>query len=87
MIESKSAKTPSYRHHKPSGQAVVTLEGRDCYLGDFGSPESREEYDRIVAEWLVHGRSLGRAAENKGKSISEIIAAYWRFASWTPIGG
>ena len=26
-------RTPSYRLHKPSGQAVVTLDGRDHYLG------------------------------------------------------
>lgn len=24
---------PKYRKHRASGQAVVTLNGRDCYLG------------------------------------------------------
>ncbi len=28
---------PSYRHHKPSGQAVVALNGRDHYLGKYRS--------------------------------------------------
>ena len=48
--------TPSYRLHKPSGQAVVTLSGKDHYLGRFGSPESRDAYDRLLAEWLANSR-------------------------------
>ena len=46
-------KIPAYRLHKPTGQAVVTLNGRDFYLGRHGSPASRDEYDRLIAEWLV----------------------------------
>ena len=41
---------PSYRLHRPSGQAVVTLSGRDFYLGPHGSKISRAEYDRVTAE-------------------------------------
>jgi hypothetical protein len=48
--------TPSYRLHKPSGQAVVTLNYQDKYLGPHGSPESRAAYDRLIAEWLANGR-------------------------------
>ncbi len=44
---------PSYRRHRPSGQAVVTLDSRDIYLGPYRSPESRAKYDRVVAEWLA----------------------------------
>ena len=36
--------TPSYRLHRPTNKAVVTLNGRDFYLGPYGSPESRAEY-------------------------------------------
>ena len=39
---------PKYRLHKASGQAVVTLRGKDYYLGPHGSPESRAEYDRLI---------------------------------------
>ena len=53
-----SLRTPSYRLHKPTGQAVVTLSGQDHYLGKFGSTGSRAEYDRLVAEWLANGRQL-----------------------------
>jgi hypothetical protein len=48
--------TPSYRLHKPSGQAVVTLNAKDHYLGLFGTPEGRVLYDQLVARWLTNGR-------------------------------
>lgn len=54
---------PSYipkptRHR--SGQAVVRLNGRDFYLGKFGSPAARGEYERLIAEWLANGRRTPR---------------------------
>jgi hypothetical protein len=47
---------PSYRLHKQSGQAIVTLTDglggrRDVLLGKYGTPESRAEYARVLAEW------------------------------------
>ena len=55
---SRRKKLPKYRLHKPSGQAVVTLSGRDIYLlGAHDTEVSRVEYDRLVAEWLVNGRT------------------------------
>ena len=75
-------RTPSYRFHKPSGQAVVTLDGRDFYLGRFGSRESRGEYDRLLAEWLANGRRLPAPASGQGvdMTINELILAYLRHA-------
>ncbi|MDG3004258.1 hypothetical protein [Paludisphaera mucosa] len=78
-------RTPAYRHHRPSGQAVVTLSGRDFYLGRHGSPESRGEYDRLVAEWLSRGRrvpGLGVPSgdDPAGRSVAEVILAYIHFA-------
>jgi integrase len=49
---------PSYRCHKPSGQAVVTLNGVDHYLGKWNTPQSKAEYERLIGEWLVRGRRL-----------------------------
>ena len=46
---------PSYRHHRASGQAVVTLNGIDHYLGTWNSPESKIKYDRLINEWLARG--------------------------------
>ncbi len=76
-----SSKTPpKYRKHKKSGQAVVTLSGRDFYLGTYGSKASKSEYDRLVSQWLVNGRVLTEAAEQKPKTVKDLIAAYWTFA-------
>jgi hypothetical protein len=55
---SQSTRTLGYQVHKPSGQADVTLDGRDCYLGKHGTQESRSAYDRIIAEWLANGPHL-----------------------------
>lgn len=46
---------PKYRKHRASGQAVVTLNGQDHYLGPHGTKASSVEYDRLIAEWLAHG--------------------------------
>jgi len=47
MRASESARIPSYRRYKPTGQAVVTLGGRDHYLGLYGILASRAEYDSV----------------------------------------
>jgi integrase len=75
---------PSYSLHKRSGQAVVRLAGRDVYLGPLGSPESRELYDRFVAEWLAnHRRPPAPPAEappDVGVTVDELIVRYLEFA-------
>ena len=48
-----SRKVPSYRLHKSDGRAIVTINGRDCLLGKYGTPESREKYDRLITQWLA----------------------------------
>jgi integrase len=67
--------------HKPSGQAVVTLSGREFYLGPHGSKVSREEYDRVTAEWLANGRRLNaQPEERRALTVAEVILAYWKHA-------
>ena len=44
MPRTKKGSLPSYRLHKPTGQAVVTLDGQDYDLGPFGSVSSRKKY-------------------------------------------
>lgn len=80
----RPAKLPSYRLHKPSGQAVVTLRQsdgsrRDVYLGPYQSPDSRREYGRIVAE-LATAAAAGQATRPSGAplfTIDEPILAFW----------
>jgi hypothetical protein len=76
---------PSYRKHKQSGQAIVTLTDavgrrRDVLLGQHSTPESRAEYARAIAEWEAHGQQLQTVAVGKSMSINELLLAYWKFA-------
>lgn len=48
--------TPKYRKHRPTGQAVVSIAGKDYYLGPHGTKASRIEYDRLIGEWLAFAR-------------------------------
>jgi integrase len=72
---------PAYRKHKPSGQAVVTIAGRDVYLGPHGTKTSRADYDRVVGEWLAAGRPSRSAEPGKADlTVAELIVKYWHHA-------
>ena len=74
-----SNQTPKYRKHRASGQAVVTLDGRDFYLGPHGTRASRREYDRLIGEWMQNGRCLP-TQETTDLTITQLAASYWKFA-------
>ena len=57
---------PKYQKHRASGQAVVTINGRDYYLGPHGTKASKVEYDRLITEWLSSGRSSSFGAPEAG---------------------
>lgn len=85
MSERKSPRFPSYRLHKPTGLAVVRLNGKDFYLGKHGTRASHDKYERLIAEWLANHRQL--PGENRrveaGRAdltINELVIAYWRHA-------
>ena len=69
-------RVPSYRLHKPSGRAVVTLNGKDHYLGEYGSAESREAYNRLLLQWESAGRSLSFGSK---PTVAMIAADYVEF--------
>lgn len=75
---------PKLRHHKATGRAVVTLDGRHVYLGRYGTPEADAEYRRVIAEYLTLGevRTPGRvnAAE---PTVADVILTYWRHCEQT----
>jgi integrase len=74
---SSAIKIPMYRRHKASGQAVVTLAGRDVYLGSHGSPASKAEYRRRIAEYLAsNGAPPAGACE--GRTVAELLLRYWK---------
>jgi integrase len=83
--EIMAKKPPSYRLHKQSGQAVVTLPdglgGRhDRLLGPYGSAESRAKYARIIAEWETAGRLLPAPVAGSDITSVELIDAFTIFA-------
>jgi integrase len=82
---------PSYRQHR-TGQARVTLDGKDYYLGKYGTPESREEYKCLINEWLNRiGRFAPATASanpsvplprpgSAATTVNEVILAYRQHA-------
>lgn len=69
-----STKIPSYRLHKPTGAAVVTISGRDYRLGQYDSPSSHREYDRLVAEWIA----TRRTSRSPAVHVIELVAMYFK---------
>jgi len=72
-----STGTPKYRHHKASGQAIVTICGQDHYLGPWKSKASHIEYDRLIGEWLSAGRQSAAASD---LTVDELVDRYWTYA-------
>jgi hypothetical protein len=72
--------TPKYRKHRASGQAVITLYGRDFYLGPYGTKVSRGEYDRRIGEWLAAGRPAQMPGSQNDITVVELAAAYRKYA-------
>jgi integrase len=83
---SRSSRVPSYRRHKQSRQAIVTLPDaaggrRDVLLGRYGTSASRAEYARVIAEWEANGRRWA-VADPAGQdlTVNELILAFWPHA-------
>ncbi len=82
----RKSKVPSYCLHKASGQAVVRINGRDHYLGLYGTDESYAEYSRLIAEWRTSRQDSAVSAQavsaitNPSLTISEVILKYRNFA-------
>jgi hypothetical protein len=91
MPKLRENQNPAYRLHRQSGQAIVTLNGRDILLGTHNSAASKAEYNRLIAEWIAAGRQQPEAVADL--SIAELIArykvhveSYYRSPSGLPTG-
>jgi hypothetical protein len=75
-------RTPSLRRHKARALGVVTLNGKDVYLGSWPQgkrkppPDVQANYDRTIAEWLANGRSL-QVSKDDGLCVAELILRFW----------
>jgi integrase len=74
MPKLKNNVNPQYRLHKQSGQAIVTIGGRDTLLGKYESPHSRQKYEQLVFEWRAAGRQFPKPRQDK--TISELLVPY-----------
>jgi integrase len=70
---------PKYRKHRQSGQAIVTICGRDILLGRYGTAASRAKYGRLIAEWEANDRQP-LLSDPADLTIAELAARCWRFA-------
>ena len=68
---------PAYKEHKASGQARVRVNGRDVYLGKYGSQESKAEYRRICAELEASPAAATAAPIATGLSVNELVERFW----------
>jgi integrase len=80
---SQRQSVPTYRRHKQSGQAIVTLNDglggrRDVLLGKYGSAASRREYRRVIVEWEANSRRLASPLAAADLTITELADVYWR---------
>jgi integrase len=78
----RKSSVPSYRLHKASGQARTIVDGRHIYLGKYGSPESRQQYARILAEVALPAGipTTPDISRSQRLLVSELLVAYLKFA-------
>ena len=74
-------RAPAYCLHKATGQARVRINGRDHYLGPFGSRESRAQYDQLIADW----RAGGQSGVQYGSTVSHLCLGYWEHCQRCPL--
>ncbi len=68
---------PKYRKHRASGQAIVSIAGKDHYLGPHGTKASKHLYDRLIAEYLLDSRQ-NRPVGDTRISVVEVLALFWK---------
>lgn len=70
MPRTQSKNPPKYRLHKKSGRAVVTIDGKDFYLGKHGSKESHQRFNRLL---LDHWTQPDADPKPTSRNPSELI--------------
>ena len=81
MNKTNSTRPPSYRLHKASGQALVTIDRKDHYLGLHGTGESRLRYERLITAWMQGETASPREPdESNDITVAEVCARYLKHA-------
>lgn len=77
----RGIRIPGYRLHKASGQAVVRFSGRHYYLGKFGTPASREEYERLIRKHLELPDRSTAGSILPDFTVNELLVRFLRHAA------
>ena len=72
---------PAYRLHV-SGQAVVTLAGKDFYLGPHDSPESRARYFELVQEYNANGKIAADTPTHQKEQAITVRTVTGEYREW-----
>jgi integrase len=83
----KPRRIPKYRLNSTTDRACVELNGHVHWLGQFGSEESRQKYDRLIAEWLANGRHVPERKPAADVTVIELIARFWEHAQGFYVNG
>ncbi|MDA7911930.1 site-specific integrase [bacterium] len=84
MKRGRAKSAPSYRLHKASGLAVVTINGKDVYLGRYGSAESKLSYKNALNElWCPTQNQTANSPPRKLEPITvgRLAIEFGKYAS------
>lgn len=76
----RKLRIPSYRKHH-SGQARVTISGRDYYLGPYDSEQSKTAYQRLISEYLATNGVMQPTASHDELTIVEMLDQFVSYAN------
>jgi hypothetical protein len=80
---SRKTGIPTYGRHAATNQARVIVGGKHIYLGQYGSEESKREYERIVRKHLgdcAAAEMKQRVEVSTDLRVIELVEAYLKFA-------
>jgi len=74
------AKSPTYRLHKPTGQACTTIRGKTYYFGSHGTAESKRKLTDLLAKYLLAPDPTTFGEEVTRLSMAEVARSYAIYA-------
>src|ERR1019366_2626152 len=77
---------PASRHHKQTGRAAVSIYRTNgsrtevILPGDYGSEQSKQEFERLLCQLRANGGKLPTGAATKDISIAELVLKFMEHA-------
>ena len=83
MKRGRSKSAPKYRLHKRSGQVVVSINGKDIYLGKHSTEESQQRYRAAIADHWASPTEAPKVSIQKPNGATTITQLAVEFAKYT----